>query len=133
MRRLLFPLILSVMPWTLGCAGGTWFPDQQAITPRGHTLRVDNRNPFDVNVYVLRSGVTRRLGLVPGEGFASFALAEADARDGTVRLVLDPVGSSTPFVTEPIMLPRLAGGYVSLTVYRRVERSVWTVRRPPGP
>ena len=66
-------------------------------------VEVGNRNWSDVVVYAVRSGMRWRLGTVASMSEMTFRVPEsAGLTTGSMRLMVDPIGSSNGFATEPI-------------------------------
>lgn len=86
------------------CAAG---PTPQSVTPadkRGVALLVRNDNWLHVNVYVLRGSSRQRLGMVTGKSRDILRIPPNLAAAGTLRLAVDPVGSSDTFTTDVIQV-----------------------------
>src|SRR5947209_8649084 len=64
--------------------------DEEANDPI--TVQVKNENFLDMNVYVVASGMSRRLGFVSGNNSATFSFPFSTARSGGVMLTATPVG-----------------------------------------
>ena len=90
------------------------------------TLTVENNNWQDMTVYLVRDGVRARLGSVPALGRSNFTLPEAlIGGSGEVRLMADPLGSSSRFTTQPINLMR--GQQVRFRLENNVQLSSYLV------
>jgi hypothetical protein len=66
-------------------------------------VEVTNQNWQDVTVYVLLSGMPRRLGTVASTSTQTFALPKTIA-NATIQLIVAPVGSTTSHQTDAIMV-----------------------------
>lgn len=55
-------------------------------------VHVQNENFLDMNVFVVSSGVTRRLGLVTGNSAADFKVAWSLVNGQTISLTATPIG-----------------------------------------
>jgi hypothetical protein len=68
-------------------------------------IRVENHNWLDVNVYAVRNGTRYRLGTVTSMTKQMFRLPVAMvAQSGEFRLLVDPIGSSEVYFTEPLLV-----------------------------
>ena len=70
---------------------------RRSAVPQGEvaTLRVENRSALDVNVFAVRSGIRSRLGLVTGNGSATFRIPSNVVCAGNeLTFLADPVGSA---------------------------------------
>jgi hypothetical protein len=68
-------------------------------------IRVENHNWLDVNVYAVHNGTRYRLGTVTSMTRQMFRLPVAMlAQTGEFRLLVDPIGSSEVFLTEPLLV-----------------------------
>jgi hypothetical protein len=83
---------------------------------RGPTtlVRVMNQNWMDVTVFVVRGATRTRIGFVNALSEATFPLSAAAAPDGSLRLLLDPLGSAGTYMTEAIAVR--PGQQVELTI-----------------
>ena len=94
---------------------------------RAATVKVENLNWSDMNVYVLQNGARTRLGTVTSMNTTVFRLpTHVLASTATVRLLLDPIGSSEMFVTDPVQVR--GGEQIALNVQNSLPLSsvgVW--------
>lgn len=91
------------------------------------TVEVTNDSHADVVVYVTRSGVRFRLGMVAGLEVKTFVVPSgAVHRTGSIRLVADPIGITAPFVTEPI--PVALAAEIAFHVKKRINHSYYAIR-----
>ena len=126
---------------TLGaCAAGSGAPGSSFAPPgvaeararasagtRAATVRVENLNWSDMNVYVLQNGARTRLGTVTSMNTSVFRLpAHVLASTASVRLLLDPIGSSEMYLTDPVQVR--SGQQIALNVQNSLPLSsvgVW--------
>ena len=101
---------------TLGaCAskGGAGGAGGQA-PPTRTTLRVQNQNFLDMNIYVVRP-FRVRLGLAPGVTTTTFVIPSAAVGNGSpMRFLADPIGGRATPVSEEIFVQ--AGEEVTLII-----------------
>jgi len=89
-------------------------------------VRIKNFNWSDVTVYLLNGTVRTRLGMVTSMGEAMFRLpAGLLASSTNVRLILDPIGSTVTFTTEPIFVQ--PGQTVEMNVENYLPLTNWAV------
>src|SRR5919199_6716993 len=75
-----------------GCARNTHHPVIEPARSEPLTLTVHNNSLSDMDVYTLpESGVSRRIGTVPGNATATFLVPRRDLPTGWVRVVAAPV------------------------------------------
>jgi hypothetical protein len=89
-------------------------------------LRVTNINWADINVYAVRGLTRSRIGFVTSLTTRSFRVPGSSMPDGTLRLLIDPVGSEKTYVTEAIVAA--SGQRVELTVMPTMTMSTFAVR-----
>lgn len=129
MRRLLLHSALAAAVIAgLGSCAPLPNPD---VAPRDYgteeiLFQVKNFNWSDVTVYLLRGGVRTRLGVVNSMGEASFRLpAGLMGSSSDVRLLLDPIGSSVAYMTDPIFVQ--PGQTVEMSVENHLPLTSWAV------
>ncbi len=94
---------------------------------RSTTVRVQNNNWQDVNVYVLRSGSRFRLGTVPSVTERTFRLPSGlDTGGSDVELLADPIGSTRTHATGPILFS--PGDQIVWKIENHLPLSSYTVR-----
>lgn len=101
--RLLFALLVLLAAGACGSASRRSGATQGART----TVRVENRNFLDMNVYVLRSSQRIRLGTVPGNSTRVLTIPSHLVFGSTpLRFLADPIGSNrTPISSEITVTP----------------------------
>jgi hypothetical protein len=91
------------------------------------TVKVQNFNWQDVVVYVVQSGQRVRLGMVTSMSMGKFRLPDRFlASAGDIRLLADPIGSTSGWTTEGIRVQ--SGQEVELSVQNSLALSsvaVW--------
>ena len=67
------------------------------------TVRVENRNFLDMNVFVVRGGQRIRLGMVPGNSTRVLTIPESLIFGSTpLRFLADPIGSRQTPISDDI-------------------------------
>ena len=85
--------------------GGLSFLEESSPRKRPTTIKVTNNNWANVNVFILRGGTRYRLGMVTSMATTVFRLPEvAVLSQGDVRLMVDPIGSDQPYLTQPLVV-----------------------------
>lgn len=99
MSRWLSSLILAAGVALPGCSK-TPPPPVDPSAPA--MVEVENQSFYDMNVYVIRSGMRARLGTVPGNSKAVFEIPRTLVSAGApLRFQADPIGGGrTPFSQE---------------------------------
>ena len=109
MRATLLALALLSAGCSRGARSGS--PEPQART----TVKVDNRNFLDMNVFVLRFGQRIRLGTVTGLSSQVFTIPPDVVRDSPqLQFELHPIGGRANPRTETIMVQ--PGDEIELTI-----------------
>ena len=109
-----------------GPAAGRGAAASQAAAPV--TLKVSNYNWMDVVVYAVQGGTRVRLGQVTSMNTTSFRLPPRMVNSGeTVRLMVDPIGSTEGWQTEGISIH--AGQQVQFNVQNALSFSSVMVGR----
>lgn len=79
------------------------------------TVRVENRNFMDMNVFVVRSGQRIRLGMVPGNSTRVLTIPQTLIFGSTpLRFLADPIGSRQTPISDDIMVR--AGDQVTMII-----------------
>lgn len=79
------------------------------------TVRVENRNFLDMNVFVVRSGQRIRLGMVPGNSTRVLTIPQTLIFGSTpLRFLADPIGSRQTPISDDIMVR--AGDQVTMII-----------------
>ncbi len=75
--------------------------------PAQTTVRVENHNFLDMNVFVLRGGQRIRLGMVPGTSTRVLVIPQSMIFGSTsLRFLADPIGSrQTPISDDIVVRP----------------------------
>ncbi len=123
MMAVLLPMALS----SLACAGASSSNGDQAPRPRyRQVITVTNDHWYPVNIYHVNGGMRFRLGTVSTMRSETFRLPDDVQAGGTLRLLIDPIGSGTPYLTEQIMVG--PGQSVLFRVQTRLAASSWFIR-----
>lgn len=73
--------------------------------PAQTTVRVENRNFLDMNVFVLRGGQRIRLGMVPGTSTRVLTIPQSLIFGSTsLRFLADPIGSRQTPISDDIVV-----------------------------
>jgi hypothetical protein len=89
-------------------------PRPQGPPPKTTMLRVENRNFYDMTIYLVRFGSRQRLGLAPGNGTSTFEFPSQFVQTGTVRFEAKPVGSQGRAFTQELSVQ--PGDVVAVTI-----------------
>jgi hypothetical protein len=128
-RSLIVVPLLALSTLLGACASGmsAGAADADPFAQEPVTVRVENHNFYDMNVYALVNGQRLRLGTVSGFGTQLFPLRSTMvAGSAQLRLLLDPIGSREGYVTEPILLT--ASSRVELRVENNLKLTSYSVR-----
>ena len=99
--RLLLVLVVLLATGACGSASRRAGGAAEAQT----TVRVENRNFLDMNVYVVRSGQRIRLGTVPGTSTRVFPIPSHMIFGGTqLQFLADPIGSRQTPISDTIVV-----------------------------
>jgi len=115
--------LLTLLALVSACGGRA---ARRSPTGEPVTVEVDNQNYLDVVVFALRDGTSARLGDVSGLMRGTFDVPDHLIVVGTVRLLVDPVGSPQAYLTDPILVS--PGDIVELRVAGVIGMSSWSVR-----
>jgi hypothetical protein len=88
-------------------------------------VEVTNQNWQDVTVYVVPSGMPRRLGTVISTCTQTFALPRTMVANGMIQLMVAPVGSTATYRTDAIMVN--PGDLIVWHVENALSLSTYTV------
>jgi len=131
LRALAFTGVLAgvVAAGPAGCATGGAGAGQDQVRRQEApvTLFVKNYNWSTVHVYVIASGQTVSMGQLSSMDTATYTLPPSvlgGARQ--IRLLADPVGSRTAFMSEPVLIE--AGDRVEWTIQDHLSQSSVMVR-----
>jgi hypothetical protein len=89
------------------------------------TVMVNNNNWSDMTVYATRNGATVRLGSVTSMSTARFELPVAMLGAGELRLIADPLGSTSTYRTQPVLVTR--GQEIEFTLQNNLALSTLSV------
>jgi hypothetical protein len=73
-------------------------------TPDDTIVVVRNGNWLDAVVYAVRGATRVRLGSVTGLNTATFRIPSNISPDGTFQLLVDPIGSSTVYMSDDFVV-----------------------------
>lgn len=124
--------ILVIMLWGgAACATGgssTQSNNEEDSSPaeRPTSVQVDNGNNLDMVVYALADGQYRRLGNVTAHQRSDLTLPRYIVSASDVRLVADPIGSQTAYLSERILFS--PGDILVLNIGARMNLSSVSVR-----
>lgn len=117
-RRLRAALVLALAAGTLpaACARSARMTKGGPRAPQeATTVRVQNQNFLDMNVYVIQGGARTRLGTATGNSTARFTIPASLVHTLTqLRFFADPIGGRGTPVSEEITVS--PGDEVTLTI-----------------
>ena len=101
-----------------GSISATASVDSSTADTSGAVVRVDNRAFDDMAIYVVYASQRIRLGVATGNSVTDLRVLPFIVATGpvSVRFAADPIGGTTPILTEPITVQR--GDVVSLLIPR---------------
>jgi hypothetical protein len=107
--------LLALALLAAGC-GHARKPAPSPPAPRGTTtVKVDNQNFLDMDIYVLSDGARFRLGMVRGLSTETFTIPDDIVRiSPQVRFELHPIGGRANPRTETITV--MPGDHLALTI-----------------
>ncbi len=109
--------------------GGERSPATSALQTQGDALlTVTNDYWLDAVVYAVQAGTRQRIGTVAGFSSDTLPLRRTMVGAGSIRLLVEPIGSSTRHVTEPVHVD--PGDMVDLRIGNPLNLSSITVWRP---
>jgi hypothetical protein len=126
-HAILTAALAAIVAGTLGC--GTLRNESatpSAARPERQYVVVRNTNVLDVAVYAVRYGTRQRIGTVTGLSTGRLALPPSFVNDGSVQLLVDPIGSDQVWLTDPIRLAPTQN--VELSVMRPISMSTFSLR-----
>jgi len=91
-------------------------------------IHVKNENFLDMNVAVIASGVSRRLGLVTGNGTGDFTVAYSVTNGQSIYLTATPIGGSGRYVSQAISVG--SGQAIEMRIASLLRQSTTVVRSP---
>ncbi len=107
----------------LGCSRAMESADPADSAPP--YLTVVNDQWLDVAIYGVRGTSRFRLGTAPALGQVKLRLPAGLMPDGTVQLLADPIGSSTTYLSDPIVVG--TGQHVELRLASQISMSSFAV------
>ena len=118
--------IVVILTATLAC-GGKRAPEPSAVEAEGDALlTVRNDHWLDITIYAIRGGSRYRLGMVPGLKTETLHLKNSVlAGSGTLRFLLEPIGSTRTHLTESI--PIGANASIELNIRSPLNLTTFTV------
>ncbi len=122
MMAVLLPMTLS----GLACAGAASSNDQTPRPRYRQVITVTNDHWYPVNIYHVNGGTRFRLGTVSTMRSETFRLPDDVQAGGSLRLLIDPLGNGSAYLTEQIYVG--AGQSVIFRVQTRLAASSWFIR-----
>ena len=110
---------------TAACSSSQSRPRTWIADPRRIPVTVRNDNWLDADVYVFRFGSRFRIGVAPGLETTVLRLPQNLIHDGTVRLLIDPVGSPATYTSDQIVVG--PGQRIEFTVRANITMSDYAV------
>ena len=118
-------IVAALAAVTIDVAGCATKHASSALQAERTAVSVKNDNWLDVTIFAVRGGARTRLGFVTGMSRGTFPVPSDFAPDGTLQLMVDPVGSSATYVTDKIVVN--SGQRVELTVATVLRMSSFAV------
>lgn len=124
-------VMLLLGPMLSACASGgggaTGDPELDALThvPDSVFVVVKNRYRLDVNVYALYLSTREFLGVVTTNRTGEYALRGSVAVGTNFRVLADPIGGGSGYMTDEILVRR--GDVVEVTVQDPLVQSFYSV------
>ena len=99
-------MLVTVLVAAAAACGGERGPAPSALQTRDNAvLVVQNDHWLDVTIYAVRAGTRQRLGTVAGLGTQTLPIHTTIVGGaGTVRFVIQPIGSSDAYATEHVLV-----------------------------
>lgn len=113
---------------TAACAKHAQTGPEVDMRPEPIPVHVKNENFLDMNIFVVVSGVSRRLGNVVGNGSADFMVDGNLALGQTLYLTAVPIGGRGQATSGGLSVA--PGQMIEFTVASTLRQSVATVRDP---
>jgi hypothetical protein len=113
---------------TAACARQVQTGPEIDTRPEPIPVHVKNDNFLDMNIAVVASGVSRRLGNVVGNGSADFTIDGALAVGRTIYLTATPIGGRGQGVSGGLSVG--PGQMIDFTVGSQLRQSIATVHDP---
>jgi len=88
------------------CSANRARPDMWSSPASANVVTVRNDNWLDADVYVVYDGSRFRLGFARGLSTTTLSLPHTLIHQGTVRLMVDPIGSTSTFTSDQIVVSR---------------------------
>lgn len=120
-----------VLLLTLGaaaCASGEGTPSPEKAPGRTAVVEVANNGFADVTVYVVQSGMRRRLGTVTGLSRQRFLLPRPPHQAADMYLLADPVGGARGYLSPAVRVR--PGDAVDLRLHSTLSMSSVSVWEP---
>jgi hypothetical protein len=128
MRRACKAVVVLLLALSVNACGAT-HSASTADAPRRAptTVQVTNNNWSDMVIYVIRSTMRVRLGMVNSMNTTTFQLpASVSGPTTTVRLEANPIGSPQPYLTPAVNV--WPGQQIELTIQNHLAVSSVAVR-----
>lgn len=110
------------------CRGRGLAIERVAATEQTYLI-VTNANWADVTIFIARGATRSRIGFVSALSTRTLPVPRSAMPDGTVRLLLDPLGSNKVHLTQSIAVS--PGQHVELTVMPALTMTTFAVRSTP--
>lgn len=98
------------------------------LRPEPIPVHVKNENFLDMNVYVVISGVSRRLGMVTGNGAGDFKISWSAAYGQSIVLRAVPIGGSGSVTSQGLTVGE--GQEIEFKIAATLRQSTAIVREP---
>jgi hypothetical protein len=121
-------LALAFLLATAACARHSQTGPEIDARPEPIPVHVKNENFLDMNIFVVVSGVSRRLGNVVGNASADFTIDGGLALGQTIYLTAVPIGGRGQATSGGLSVS--PGQMIEFTVASTLRQSVATVHDP---
>jgi hypothetical protein len=124
-------LALTLLTLASACVRHPETEDDQGPAPKGEPIlvHVRNENFLDVNVFVIVSGVSRRLGMVSGNGSSDFSIDWGLTVGQSIALQAIPIGGRGSANSGQLSIG--LGQVIDFTIAPVLRQSTVSVHEPP--
>lgn len=117
---------LGIVLLLTGIACGSRSADEAPFPRARTTVTVINHNTLDMHMYAISGSQMNSLGMVQSLSRATWELPAHVVASGDVRILADPIGQRTGFLTDRIVFT--SGDEVEVTLENNLALSSYAVR-----
>jgi hypothetical protein len=129
MRHILRRVATLALIAVAACAHNKNDVDEELMPrPDPIPVHVKNENFLDMNVFVVASGVSRRLGTVSGNGAGDFKVDWSVANGQSISITATPIGGRGAATSGSLNVG--VGQMIDFTIAAQLRQSVATVHDP---